>query len=46
MIILCVRVRVSQVYNWMELYAHHMGAMLGEGQLGYLYVQQLRKGHL
>ena len=32
-----------EVLNWMSLYAHHLGAMLGQGQIGYLYMQQLRR---
>jgi hypothetical protein len=32
-----------EVLNWMSLYAHHLGAMLGKGQQGYLYIQQLRR---
>jgi len=36
--------RNAEVLNWMDLYAHHLGAMMGQGQLGYLYIQQLRLG--
>lgn len=31
------------LYNWMDLYAHHLGAMVGQGQLGHLYIQRLRR---